>query len=715
MIRCILLYFCLCFLCKLHAQSTNIETYTTTIQTTNSDTAMLSALVKLTFDWVRNKPKDVLEQARFVLKKANSLGNKTLQENAYHSIAQAYTSLRNYDSSKRYFTLALDANLSTKDFALKGLMHHDFGYSYYQQNIFDSCLLHYHRSLELKKKYGTPKQVAATLNGIGLVYRMRNNINTAASYYTEALNIYQKENDKAALSVMLNIATLYNLQKKYDSATALFKNIYATAKSNNDYAMMLNAQVNIALGLNYQQKFEEALPLFEELLQNDRVKKIEDIFNAVQYGLGQSYMGTKQYAKAIPILKACLKMRFRNTKFQSLAAITHLLYTAEKEQKNFEQALVYYEQLKVYNDSLLNISRSALIEELNAKYKATQKEQQILLLNEASKVKDLQLKQERQNLLLTQSQNKQREQEINILNQQNELAELELQQQDQSLLLAETQNEKSKQQLTLLNKENELKTLSIQTTKRTIWLYSLALALLAIGAGSIFLLYRNKQKHNTKLEEKNAIISKSLEDKEVLLKEIHHRVKNNLQVVSSLLNLQSRNISDAKALAAIKEGRDRVKSMALIHQNLYNDENLTGVDVKDYIEKLTQSLFSSYNIQEGKILLETDIDQMNLDVDTVIPLGLILTELISNALKYAFDETQENGNLQVQLKQEKGNLLLRVKDNGKGLPLNWSYDNTASLGYQLIKSFAAKMKAMLTITGTNGTDVQMIITKYKLN
>jgi two-component sensor histidine kinase len=376
---------------------------------------------------------------------------------------------------------------------------------------------------------------------------------------------------------------------------------------------------------------------------------------------------------------------------------------------------VQYGQLKVNNDSLLNISRSALIEELNAKYKATQKEQQILLLNEASKVKDLQLKQERQNLLLTQSQNKQREQEINILNQQNELAELELQQQDQSLLLAETQNEKSKQQLTLLNKENEIKTLSIQTTKRTIWLYSLALALLAIGAGSIFLLYRNKQKHNTKLEEKNAIISKSLEDKEVLLKEIHHRVKNNLQVVSSLLNLQSRNISDAKALAAIKEGRDRVKSMALIHQNLYNDENLTGVDVKDYIEKLTQSLFSSYNIQEGKILLETDIDQMNLDVDTVIPLGLILTELISNALKYAFDETQENGNLQVQLKQEKGNLLLRVKDNGKGLPINWSNDNTASLGYQLIKSFAAKMKAMLTITGTNGTDVQMTITKYKLN
>ncbi len=697
------------------AQNAQLDGYKQIILATTTDSLLIDALTKLSNEVVRNKPKEVIEYASIVKQRGEKQNKKNVQENAYHVLAQAYSNLRTYDSSAKYFRKALDVNLQTKDNELRGILKHDFGYSFYQQSILDSSLVYYHKALALKKQYGKPKQVATTLNGIGLVYRMRNNITSAASYYKEALSIYESIGDKAALSVMSNIATLYNLQNKYDSATALFKKIYATASANKDVNMMFNAQVNIALGLNYQQKYAEALPVFEELSVNPKVKQIEDINNAVQYGLGQSYMGVKAYAKAVPILKSCLNLRFRNTKYQSLAAITNLLYIAEKEQKNYEQALAYYEQVKVYSDSLLNISKSALIEELDAKYKATQKEQQIALLDKENKLKSLQLSQEHQSLLLAQSQNKQRQQDIDLLNKQNELSKLMLQQHEQSLQLAETKNAQSKQQLALLNKENQYKTLSIKESKRTILFYSLALILATIAVGSIFLLYRNKQKTNGQLEVKNNIISKSLEEKEILLKEIHHRVKNNLQVVSSLLNLQSRNISDVKALAAIKEGRDRVKSMALIHQNLYNDENLTGVDVKDYIEKLTQSLFASYNIQAEKVLLETDIDHLNLDVDTVIPIGLILTELISNALKYAFDETQPNGNLQVQLKQDKGNLLLRVKDNGKGLPQNWSYENSTSLGYQLIRSFAAKMKAMLTITGNNGTDVQMIITKYKLN
>jgi len=199
----------------------------------------------------------------------------------------------------------------------------------------------------------------------------------------------------------------------------------------------------------------------------------------------------------------------------------------------------------------------------------------------------------------------------------------------------------------------------------------------------------------------------------VLLKEIHHRVKNNLQVVSSLLNLQSKSVQDEKALEAIKEGRDRVKSMALIHQDLYREDNLTGIDIKEYIEKLTFSLFSSYNIDPQNIILKTDIDPLQLDVDTLIPLGLILNELISNALKYAFSEN-EKGILQVTLKQQDSRLLLEVKDNGKGLPEGWHYEKISSLGYQLIKSFVQKLKAELKVDGSKGTHVQMLISKYKL-
>jgi two-component sensor histidine kinase len=196
------------------------------------------------------------------------------------------------------------------------------------------------------------------------------------------------------------------------------------------------------------------------------------------------------------------------------------------------------------------------------------------------------------------------------------------------------------------------------------------------------------------------------------LKEIHHRVKNNLQVISSLLNLQSKNISDEKALQALNEGKNRVRSMALIHQNLYRDDNLMGVDVQQYIEKLIESLFTSYNIQINKIALQTNIDKIELDVDTVIPLGLILNELISNALKYAFENT-EKGILQIDLQLVDKKLLLRVKDNGKGLDKE-KLVTSQSMGYKLIQSFLQKLQATMNIEVDNGTCIELFITKYKL-
>ena len=153
--------------------------------------------------------------------------------------------------------------------------------------------------------------------------------------------------------------------------------------------------------------------------------------------------------------------------------------------------------------------------------------------------------------------------------------------------------------------------------------------------------------------------------------------------------------------------------MALIHQNLYRDDNLLGVDVQEYIEKLTQSLFASYNIEPNKIILITNIDKIELDVDTVIPLGLILNELISNALKYAF-ENKENGILQVDLLIENTNLLLRVKDNGIGMKNVETLATSQSMGYKLIQSFLQKLHATMNIETINGTNIELLISKYKL-
>lgn len=237
---------------------------------------------------------------------------------------------------------------------------------------------------------------------------------------------------------------------------------------------------------------------------------------------------------------------------------------------------------------------------------------------------------------------------------------------------------------------------------------------LILGFGLLVMLLYYLFNQRKKIESQNIIISKALAEKETLLKEIHHRVKNNLQVISSLLSLQSLQIKDPIAQQAMQEGRNRVKSMALIHQNLYQDENLVGVSTSEYIKKLTDSLVKNYNINQENIQVLTDVDDLKLDVDTIIPLGLILNELISNALKHAFVDKQSRI-IEIQLKQDGTRLKLKVADNGKGLPQTFAIESNDSLGFNLIKSFADKLKAELKVMSEqSGTIVQLMIPNFKM-
>lgn len=221
--------------------------------------------------------------------------------------------------------------------------------------------------------------------------------------------------------------------------------------------------------------------------------------------------------------------------------------------------------------------------------------------------------------------------------------------------------------------------------------------------------YRKWFKVKDKLNQELAV---ALSDKEILLREIHHRVKNNLQLVSSLLGIQSRGIKDSKAKEAINEGRSRVHSMSLIHHDLYRKDNLTGVEMQNYLPKLASDLFETYNIHGKHITLSTDIDDIKLDVETVIPIGLIVNELITNALKYAFPNAIA-GELIVSLKEINNMLLLIVKDNGIGLDQNQLEQKEKSFGHSLIKAFKTKLGAEIKIGSFEGTSISIYIKNYK--
>lgn len=278
---------------------------------------------------------------------------------------------------------------------------------------------------------------------------------------------------------------------------------------------------------------------------------------------------------------------------------------------------------------------------------------------------------------------------------------------------AKFETEKKEKAILALNSENEIKDLNLaKASSRNFWM-SIGLISALCMAGIIFYYLRQRQKTNQLLEEKNEIISKALEEKNILLKEIHHRVKNNLQVISSLLNLQSKHIDDSKAVEAINEGRNRVHSMALIHQSLYQKDNLIGIEVKTYFEKLIHELFHTYKVDHDQIKLKINIDPIQLDVDTMVPLGLIMNELVTNTLKYAFVGRDE-GELNITLKESNNELVLKVEDDGVGINNENLSENPTTFGYQLIDAFIHKMEGTIDVKSDNGTSVILKINNYKL-
>jgi len=266
------------------------------------------------------------------------------------------------------------------------------------------------------------------------------------------------------------------------------------------------------------------------------------------------------------------------------------------------------------------------------------------------------------------------------------------------------ENDKKSQEIELLNSKNALTQTRLTSANRGNIALGVGLALLSGLGWWIYALYK-------KTQSQNQIISKALDEKNTLLKEIHHRVKNNLQFISSLLRLQTKHVSDSAALDALQEGQDRVQSMALIHQNLYQEDNLTGVDMNEYFEKLIKGLFDSYNIYDERIQLELDIADIRLDVDTVIPMGLIANELISNSLKHAFPDARA-GVIKVSLARQNKILLMGINDNGVGISEEDRVRSEDSFGYKLINAFCQQLEGEMVIDTSDGTKVDFAIHSF---
>jgi PAS domain S-box-containing protein len=199
----------------------------------------------------------------------------------------------------------------------------------------------------------------------------------------------------------------------------------------------------------------------------------------------------------------------------------------------------------------------------------------------------------------------------------------------------------------------------------------------------------------------------ALEEKEILLREVHHRVKNNLQVVSSLLNLQARATKDEEIVKAFEESQNRVQSMALIHEQLYESHELANLDFPEYIHRLASRLFRTYQVRADRVKLETEISDVRMGVDLAVPCGLILNELISNSLKYAFPGSRE-GSIVIRAEgMQDGSALLTIADDGVGLPPDIGFWSTKTLGLRLVRSLVRQLDGEIDVVGPPGAEYRI--------
>ncbi|MTE26863.1 tetratricopeptide repeat-containing sensor histidine kinase [Winogradskyella ouciana] len=266
--------------------------------------------------------------------------------------------------------------------------------------------------------------------------------------------------------------------------------------------------------------------------------------------------------------------------------------------------------------------------------------------------------------------------------------------------------QKKDAEIAILNKEKELSETKLSRSRAIVIMSLIGLVLLGIAAIALL-------KLNKKIKKKNQTITKALEDRELLLHETHHRVKNNLQMISSLLNLQSKYVNDKDVYEVLQKGRNRVQSMALLHKNLYVGEDLTKVDIQEYFEGLVNSILTSYNKSEEDISLNIEAHNLKMDVESVIPIGLIVNELVTNSLKHAFPKDwTSKPSIDVEMEENRTDYTLKIKDNGVGMDdLVEKSGKETSFGQRLVRSLSQKLKATINMTNHNGTEVSIVMPK----
>ena len=560
---------------------------------------------------------------------------------------------------------------------------------------YEEAIRLFEESAELAKVSGDKAEEAFAIMDIGIAYIYLSGREKALEYFLDALVIAEESNDQNAIGNVKNsIGQIYYEQNKYDETKEMMEQALEMAIAANNPILVSDCYFYLArIALQYE-SYQKAIGLNAKALHIDSVQSNLRGLAHKHILDGDIYLAQNQLAKARIAFETGKAFTDRiQDKEQTESLLLIRLGKIERLEGNFQKAISFLENaVAVTKKGQLLYWEYEAYGELAQVYEALGRFKKAYEYHQQyAEVKD-------------QVINKERNEDFNRLQVLYEDA-------------------KKKGEIERLNNESiiqkqELELRNAQVNQRTQQILLLILGLIAISiiAFVLWLSFRNKTKSNKQLAEQKEKIEAQNKQKETLLKEIHHRVKNNLQVISSLLSLQSNKISDNAALSAVKEGQNRVKSIALIHQKLYQHEDISRVNFEEYTEELVYYLKSTFLSGDKEVDVDVNTNEIQLDIDTAVPLGLIMNELVSNSFKYAFQEASD-GRISIELEHvanSPGRLKLSISDDGVGLPKDINIDSLDSLGLKLVKMLSFQLDGKIEHFNGIGTRFEITIADTQL-
>ena len=515
---------------------------------------------------------------------------------------------------------------------------------------------------EALKYHDESMMLCTVYNRLAITYSILSEYGKMRLYFEKSYKIARLNHHLPSIVLLSdNLAKTYIRFDDPRKAVGLLRHAISLCRADQrEDLSMLNT--TLLLAYTMLKRFHEADICYKEvrrLLDPDRIPQIQ-LLNA-NFTLIKYFLETKRAAMAYPLIKYNGEIYKNNGDVKSMAMVFYYSFKADSLQKNFTGAIHNFQQYKFYSDSIAKRNQDKQLSQLQIQYDIEKKD------------KDLALK----------SKN-----------------------------------------IQLLTKESMLQKSTLYQAGLEKKIMVAGGFLLLIFLGIFYSRFRSKKRINQQLLFQQSLINskntslqelvfekdKLLTEKEWLLKEIHHRVKNNLQIVISLLNTQSAFLENDIALDAIRESQHRMHSISLIHQKLYQSENLSCIQMPSYINDLVKYLDEGLDTC-SKITFKLDIAELELDVVQAVPIGLILNEAITNCVKYAFPAGQK-GDVEIVLQgTDDLRYLLQIRDNGKGLPTGFRVEDSNSLGMNLMHGLSRQLKAELSISGIAGTTLSLVFEK----